>query len=75
MFNWVAFAVNTVFHLIHLLNTHTTYDGLAQDTTICSSMGRQLNSAKNVQVKNGGFKRSPKHEIREMIKNYAVLNY
>ena len=36
-YNFVAFGVNALFHLLHLLNTHTTYDGLAQDTSISTS--------------------------------------
>ena len=36
-FNYVAFALNTLFHLLHFLCTHVTYDGTAQDTSISTS--------------------------------------
>ncbi|XP_067941895.1 uncharacterized protein [Watersipora subatra] len=36
-YNLIMFGLNTFFHLLHLLNTHTTYDGTAADTSIASS--------------------------------------
>ncbi|XP_074650622.1 uncharacterized protein LOC141905581 isoform X2 [Tubulanus polymorphus] len=39
IFNWVAFGGTMFFHLLHLLQTHTTYDPLAQDVVITSSQG------------------------------------
>ena len=38
-FNWMALGINVVFHLLHFVNTHSTYDGLAQDVSIASSQG------------------------------------
>lgn len=38
-FNVVALAANAAFVLLHLLQTHLTYDGLAQDVSIWSSQG------------------------------------
>jgi hypothetical protein len=38
-FNWIALSVNAIFHLLHLIQTHWTYDALAQDTPIASSQG------------------------------------
>ncbi len=37
--NYYALAVNALFIGLHFLRTHTTYDGLAQDTSIYSSQG------------------------------------
>jgi hypothetical protein len=30
----VAIFINILFHLLHFINTHVTYDGLAQDVSI-----------------------------------------
>lgn len=38
-FNVLALAVNALFALLHLLQTHLTYDGLAQDVHVFSSLG------------------------------------
>ncbi|XP_077862578.1 uncharacterized protein LOC144344591 [Saccoglossus kowalevskii] len=38
-FNWASFGINVVFHIIHLVQTHLTYDGTAQDVSIASSQG------------------------------------
>ncbi|XP_019613552.1 PREDICTED: uncharacterized protein LOC109461615 [Branchiostoma belcheri] len=38
-YNWAAVAVHTFFHLMHLAQTHVTYDATAQDVTIGSSQG------------------------------------
>ncbi|XP_078581738.1 uncharacterized protein LOC144865071 [Branchiostoma floridae x Branchiostoma japonicum] len=38
-YNWAAMAVHTFFHLMHLAQTHLTYDATAQDVTIGSSQG------------------------------------
>lgn len=38
-FNVAALAANAFFVLLHLLQTHVTYDGLAQDVSIWSSQG------------------------------------
>ncbi len=38
-FNAVALAANAFFVLLHLVQTHVTYDGLAQDVSIWSSQG------------------------------------
>lgn len=35
--NWFLFAVNIFFHLVHLGQTHWSYDALAQDVSIASS--------------------------------------
>ena len=37
--NYVALAINASFILLHLLQTHLWYDGLAQDVSIFSSQG------------------------------------
>ena len=37
--NVVALAINAAFIAIHLLQTHLTYDGLAQDVSIWSALG------------------------------------
>ncbi len=37
--NWVALGVNAFFIVLHLLQTHLWYDGLAQDVSIFSSQG------------------------------------
>jgi hypothetical protein len=37
--NWAQLAVHAVFHALHLVQTHTTYDGLAPDTPEASSQG------------------------------------
>ena len=34
---WISFGLNIGFHLLHLLQTHTTYDATAQDVSIASS--------------------------------------
>ncbi|XP_078483384.1 uncharacterized protein LOC113475452 [Ciona intestinalis] len=36
-FNWSLLGVNAVFHILHLVQTHWTYDGTAQDVAISSS--------------------------------------
>ncbi|XP_064646855.1 uncharacterized protein LOC135499822 isoform X2 [Lineus longissimus] len=36
-YNWMGIAINIGFHLLHLLQTHTTYDALAADVAISSS--------------------------------------
>jgi len=36
-YNVLCFVLNVIFHLLHLLQTHITYDGLAQDVAITSS--------------------------------------
>ncbi|CAH1796212.1 unnamed protein product [Owenia fusiformis] len=38
-YNWAAFGLNAFFHILHLINTHTTYDATAQDVSIASSQG------------------------------------
>ncbi|XP_076810433.1 uncharacterized protein LOC143453151 [Clavelina lepadiformis] len=38
-FNWLLLFVNAFFHLIHLVQTHWTYDATAQDVAISSSQG------------------------------------
>ncbi|CAH1241666.1 Hypp6385 [Branchiostoma lanceolatum] len=38
-YNWAAVAVHTFFHLLHLAQTHLTYDATAQDVSIFSSQG------------------------------------
>ncbi|XP_066299985.1 uncharacterized protein [Branchiostoma lanceolatum] len=38
-YNWAAVAVHTFFHLLHLAQTHLTYDATAQDVSIGSSQG------------------------------------
>jgi len=38
-FNWLAIVVNGLFHVIHLIQTHITYDGTAQDVNVSSSQG------------------------------------
>ncbi|XP_019613472.1 PREDICTED: uncharacterized protein LOC109461532 [Branchiostoma belcheri] len=38
-YNWAAVAVHTFFHLMHLAQTHVTYDATAQDVSIFSSQG------------------------------------
>ncbi len=38
-FNVAMLAVNAVFVLLHLVQTHVTYDGLAQDVSVFSSLG------------------------------------
>jgi hypothetical protein len=38
-FNYLALGVNALFVLLHLLQTHLWYDGLAQDVSIWSSQG------------------------------------
>lgn len=37
--NWVPLLLNIFFHMMHLLQTHTTYDATAQDVTEASSQG------------------------------------
>ncbi|XP_077973639.1 uncharacterized protein LOC120337662 [Styela clava] len=36
-FNWSMLAVNALFHILHLIQTHTTYDGLAQQVAMSTS--------------------------------------
>ena len=38
-FSWAALGLNMFFHLAHFVNTHTTYDSLAQDVSEASSQG------------------------------------
>ncbi|XP_019613546.1 PREDICTED: uncharacterized protein LOC109461610 [Branchiostoma belcheri] len=38
-YTWAAVAVHTFFHLLHLAQTHLTYDATAQDVSIGSSQG------------------------------------
>ena len=38
-FNWAALGVNAFFVLLHLVQTHVFYDGLAQDVSVFSSQG------------------------------------
>ncbi|XP_074662786.1 uncharacterized protein LOC141915221 [Tubulanus polymorphus] len=42
IYNWLAFGGNIFFHLLHLLQTHVTYDALAQDVAITSSQGSAI---------------------------------
>ncbi|XP_063963388.1 uncharacterized protein LOC129273708 [Lytechinus pictus] len=42
IFNWVALIGNMVFHLIHLGQTHWTYDSLAQDVSSPSNIGSAI---------------------------------
>lgn len=37
--NWVALGLNALFVVLHFIQTHIFYDGLAQDTSIFSSQG------------------------------------
>lgn len=37
--NWVALGINAVFAVLHIVQTHLWYDGLAQDVSIWSSQG------------------------------------
>ena len=37
--NWVALGINATFVLLHIVQTHVWYDGLAQDVSIWSSQG------------------------------------
>lgn len=37
--NWAALGINAVFILLHFIQTHIWYDGLAQDVSIFSSQG------------------------------------
>ena len=39
-YNIILFFLNCFFHLLHLLNTHTTYDGTAADTSEASSQSK-----------------------------------
>ncbi|XP_071484095.1 uncharacterized protein [Diadema antillarum] len=41
-FNWIAFIGNVLFHLIHLGQTHWTYDALAQDVSGPSNIGSAI---------------------------------
>ncbi|CAH1801574.1 unnamed protein product [Owenia fusiformis] len=41
-YNWTALVINIFFHIVHLVNTHTTYDALAQDTVEASSQGSAI---------------------------------
>ncbi|XP_039266269.2 uncharacterized protein LOC120341774 isoform X1 [Styela clava] len=36
-FNWSMLFVNALFHVLHLVQTHTTYDATAQDVSISTS--------------------------------------
>lgn len=36
-FNWSMLIVNALFHVLHLVQTHTTYDATAQDVSISTS--------------------------------------
>ncbi len=36
-YNWIMLGLNVFFHLLHLVQTHTTYDPLAQDMTVSSA--------------------------------------
>ncbi|HOB03732.1 MAG TPA: hypothetical protein PKM36_00495 [Propionibacteriaceae bacterium] len=38
-FNWAALGVNAGFIVLHLIQTHVFYDGLAQDVSVFSSQG------------------------------------
>jgi flagellar basal body-associated protein FliL len=38
-YNRVSFLVNAFFYVLHLIQTHTTYDAIAQDVTEASSQG------------------------------------
>ena len=46
-FNVFALLANILFHLLHLLNTHITYDALAQDVSIASSQSKYIRLCKN----------------------------
>lgn len=37
--NWIALGINATFVLLHIVQTHVWYDGLAQDVSIWSSQG------------------------------------
>lgn len=37
--NWIALAINALFIVLHFVQTHVWYDGLAQDVSIFSSQG------------------------------------
>jgi len=41
-YNWLAIAGTFFFHIIHLIQTHTTYDGLAQDLIVQSNQGSAI---------------------------------
>lgn len=36
-YNWASLAVNAVFHILHLVQSHWTYDGISQDVSLSSS--------------------------------------
>ncbi len=36
-YNWIMLGLNVFFHLLHLVQTHTTYDPLAHDMTVSSA--------------------------------------
>ena len=42
-FNWALLVINGLFHVLHLVQSHWTYDGTAQDTIISSSQVKSYN--------------------------------
>lgn len=38
-YNYICLGLNVLFHVLHLVQTHITYDALAQDVVISSSQG------------------------------------
>ena len=41
-YNIILFSINVLFFLIHLVNTHTTYDSLAGDITEATAQCKSL---------------------------------
>jgi len=36
-YNWASLVINAIFHILHLIQSHWTYDGISQDVSLSSS--------------------------------------
>ena len=41
-YNWALVGTTYLFHVVHLVQTHTTYDGLSQDLIVQSNQGSAI---------------------------------
>ena len=64
-YNWAMIGVTYLFHLLHLVQTHTTYDATAKDVVIQSSQASVIMMLVFVMCLGKSFKASKIHKILE----------
>ncbi|XP_064598344.1 uncharacterized protein LOC135464744 isoform X2 [Liolophura sinensis] len=78
-YNYYFFGINVFFHLLHLLQTHTTYDSTAQDVSIASSQCSviiMLTFIMLMEYRNRGMVFGwPTLAHKDKVSNFLRLNY